>query len=54
VVIRHEPDNLASGRVAERAGFRRVVEGPQEEAACPDGRPALVWELRRPDAGDVS
>lgn len=54
VVIRHNPDNLASRRVAERAGFTRVAHVPPEEAVCPDGSDAVVWELLRTPASEVS
>lgn len=54
VVIRHEAANAASARVAARAGFRRRREAPPGESLCPSGAPAIVWELHRPPADEVS
>ncbi len=41
-VIRVEPDNLASVRVAEKAGFRHVGDVESSAELRPDGTPAVL------------
>lgn len=49
VEIRHDRDNEASGRVAERAGFERVGEEPRAPSAPGESGTTVVWRLTRPD-----
>jgi RimJ/RimL family protein N-acetyltransferase len=47
VAIKHDPANLASGRVAEKAGFTRVGEILAEKTAPGMTGVEWVWERRR-------
>lgn len=49
VEIRHDRDNEASGRVAERAGFERVGEEPRAPSTPGESGTTVVWRLTRPD-----
>lgn len=46
--IHHDAANLASGRVAEKAGFRRVEERPDEVSAPGEVGIEVVWRLQLP------
>lgn len=48
VEIRHDRDNHASGRVAERSGFTRVGEEAREVSAPGESGVTVVWRLTRP------
>jgi ribosomal-protein-serine acetyltransferase len=45
--VKHDPANPASGRVAEKAGFRHVGEVPHEATAPGETGVHWVWERRR-------
>ena len=49
VIVPVSAANIASRRLLERAGFRRVAEGQLEPDNPIDGREHLVYRIDRPD-----
>jgi len=47
VEIRHDRDNVASGRVAERSGFERVGEERRDPSAPGESGVTVVWRRLR-------